>query len=63
MLWQVYGIVSIGAFVAVASAIVWFILNLIGGLRPSEEDEETGLDSSEVGVMPILNSNKPALDS
>ena len=49
-LWQVIGVVSIGAFVVVTTGLVWFILNLIGGLRPGEEDEEAGLDSTEVGV-------------
>ena len=50
LLWQIYGIVSIGLFVVVTSGIVWFLLNLIGGLRPSEDTEEIGLDASEVGV-------------
>ncbi len=50
LLWQIIGIVSIGAFVVVASGIVWFILSLIGGLRPSEEDEMTGLDKTELGI-------------
>ena len=51
LVWQIIGIVSIGAFVSIASAIVWFILNMIGGgLRPSEEDEVAGLDRSELGI-------------
>lgn len=49
-IWQLWGVLSIGLFVVVASGIVWFVLNLIGGLRPSEEDEMTGLDKTELGI-------------
>ncbi len=47
---QAVGVVAFGVFAFVASAIVWFVLKMIMGLRPSEEDEMTGLDKSEVGV-------------
>jgi len=49
-LWQLIGVVSIGAFVVIASGIVWTVLNLIGGLRPSEEEELAGLDKTELGI-------------
>jgi Amt family ammonium transporter len=47
---QVKGIVVIGAFVFIASFIVWKILDLIVGLRVSEEIEVQGLDIHETGL-------------
>ncbi len=47
---QFVGVASIGLFVVVTSAIVWTVLALIIGLRPSEEAEEQGLDVAEIGV-------------
>jgi len=47
---QIIGIVSIGAFVFIASAIVWMILKVTMGIRVSEEDETAGLDTSELGM-------------
>jgi Amt family ammonium transporter len=47
---QVKGIVIVGAFVFIASFIVWKILDLIVGLRVSEEIEVQGLDIHETGV-------------
>lgn len=47
---QIIGIVSIGAFVVVTSAIVWGVLKLTIGLRASEEEEFLGLDRAECGL-------------
>jgi len=47
---QAIGVVAIGAFVLVTSAVTWFIVKLIMGLRCSEEDELLGLDVTEVGL-------------
>ncbi len=47
---QFIGFVSIGAFVFVASLIVWLILKATMGIRVSEEAEVTGLDMSELGM-------------
>ncbi len=47
---QLIGIVAIAAFVIVTSAIVWYILKMTMGLRVSDEDEEAGLDRSELGM-------------
>lgn len=47
---QLIGIVAIGAFVSVASAIVWYILKLTVGIRAEEEDEVLGLDKTECGM-------------
>ena len=47
---QLIGVVIIGVFVTVVSTIVWLVLRAVTGLRPSEEEEMTGLDVSELGM-------------
>ncbi len=47
---QIKGIVVIGAFVFISSFIIWKILDLIMGLRVSEETEVEGLDIHETGL-------------
>ena len=47
---QLTGIVAIGAFVVVTSAILWMILKVTIGIRVSEEEEFAGLDKSELGM-------------
>ena len=47
---QLTGIVGVGVFMLITSSIVWFVLKLIFGLRPSEEDESLGLDRAECGM-------------
>ena len=47
---QLYGIVVIGLFTFIASAIVWYVLALTIGIRVSEDDEIVGLDNSELGM-------------
>jgi Amt family ammonium transporter len=47
---QALGVVAIGAFVAVASTIVWLILKASTGLRVSQDDEVAGLDQVELGM-------------
>ena len=47
---QLYGIVVVGIFTIVASAVVWFILKLVMGIRVSEEEEVAGLDMGELGM-------------
>ncbi len=47
---QIIGFLSIGAFVFVVSMIMWVILKATMGLRPSEEDEMSGLDKAELGM-------------
>ncbi len=46
---QIVGILAIGAFTFVASAIVWLILKATIGIRADEEEEHVGLDKSEMG--------------
>lgn len=50
LLGQIAGIVTIFAWVFVASLLVWGIIKLIAGLRVSEEQEYTGLDMAECGL-------------
>ena len=47
---QLYGIVVVGIFTVVTSAVVWFILKLVMGIRVSEEEEIAGLDMGELGM-------------
>lgn len=47
---QALGALSIFIWVFITSLIVWFIINLIVGLRVDEEDEYRGLDISECGL-------------
>jgi Amt family ammonium transporter len=47
---QLTSILIVGAFVTVASALVWLLLKATVGLRVSEEAEIAGLDRSELGM-------------
>jgi Amt family ammonium transporter len=47
---QIIGILAIGAFVVVTSSIVWLALKYTMGTRASEEGEDKGLDSAELGL-------------
>jgi len=47
---QLIGVVMVGVFVSIVSAIIWLALKYTIGLRVSEEDELRGLDQAEVGV-------------
>lgn len=47
---QIIGIVAIGAFMFTASLVVWLILKAIVGIRVSDEDQITGLDTTELGM-------------
>lgn len=55
---QLIGVVAIGLFVTIASAVVWLTMKYTIGLRPSEEDEITGLDVSEVGMEAYPEFNR-----
>lgn len=47
---QLTGIVSILLFVGISTSIVWAILKYTMGIRVTEEEEEIGVDTSEVGI-------------
>jgi Amt family ammonium transporter len=47
---QITGIVAMGAFTIVTSAIVWLVLKFTIGIRLSEEEESNGADATELGL-------------
>ena len=47
---QIIGAGSICIFVFVLSLLFWYVLDMIMGIRVSEEDELNGLDTSELGM-------------
>jgi Amt family ammonium transporter len=47
---QVIGVVAVGVFMVVTSAIVWLVMKYTIGLRVDEEAEEMGLDKAELGM-------------
>jgi Amt family ammonium transporter len=47
---QLVGIVAVGGFTALTSALIWQILKLTIGIRVSEEEERLGLDIGEHGM-------------
>ena len=47
---QLYSIIIVGLFVVITSAIVWYVLKAIFGIRVDEEAEMNGLDVSEMGM-------------
>jgi len=58
---QLLGVVSIGAFTVIASAIVWTLLKITIGVRPSEQIESDGLDTHEVKFSPRLTRLLPGI--
>ncbi len=47
---QLIGVAATGAFVIVASSIVWMVLKFTVGIRVSEEEEFRGMDVTEIGM-------------
>ena len=47
---QFIGVAATGAYVMIASAIVWTVLKYTIGIRVNEEDEYRGLDVTEIGM-------------
>ena len=47
---QLYSIIIVGLFVVITTAIVWYVLKAIFGIRVDEEAEMNGLDVSEFGM-------------
>ena len=47
---QLVGIVIVGAFTFIVSFVVWKIIDIVLGIRVSEEAEVMGLDKSELGM-------------
>ena len=47
---QLLGVVAIGAFVFIASLIVWKLMDMVMGLRVGAEAERLGQDTAELGI-------------
>ncbi|MEM8625204.1 MAG: ammonium transporter [Pseudomonadota bacterium] len=47
---QLISIVIVGVFVFVVSLVFWFILSMTIGIRVDDEEEQAGLDNSELGM-------------
>ena len=47
---QLLGVVAIGAFVFIASLIVWKLMDMVMGLRVPAEAERLGQDTAELGI-------------
>jgi len=47
---QITGIVATGAFVSLASAVIWLFLKYTIGIRVDEREERYGLDMAETGL-------------
>ncbi|MGF1610262.1 MAG: ammonium transporter [Kiloniellales bacterium] len=47
---QLLGVAAVGAFVLVASSILWLAIKVSVGIRVSAEEEDMGLDKAELGL-------------
>jgi Amt family ammonium transporter len=47
---QTIGAFSVVIFVFIVSSIIWSLLKMTIGVRPSEEEELLGSDKTEVGI-------------
>ena len=47
---QAIGVISVGIFTMVASAILWSILKAVMGIRVEDDGEMLGLDKTELGI-------------
>ena len=50
LLWQFYGVVAIAGFTFVASLITILVINKFLPIRASDEEQELGLDVTEIGI-------------
>ncbi len=57
---QFLGVISYGAFTVIVSFVVWTVIKMVVGIRATKEDEEYGLDMSELGSIshPDFTSKK-----
>ena len=49
-LWQFYGVLAIAGFTYVASLVTILVINSRMSIRATDEEQDVGLDVSEVGV-------------
>ena len=55
---QLYSIIIVGLFVVITTAIVWYVLKAVFGIRVDEEAEMNGLDVSELGMEAYTEFSK-----
>ena len=55
---QLIGVVSYGIFTLVTCFITWFVIKTVIGIRAGKEDEEYGLDMSELGAVSFPDFTK-----
>jgi Amt family ammonium transporter len=56
---QAIGVIAVGAFVLVASALGWTVVRAIVGLRVSADEEREGLDIAEHGISAYPEFHAP----
>ena len=49
-LWQFYGVVAIAGFTFITSLIAILVINAVLPIRASDEEQELGLDVTEIGI-------------
>ena len=59
---QIVGILACAALVVPVSALFWYIIKLLIGVRVSEEEEEKGLDLAELGMEGYPEFSKGGLN-
>jgi Amt family ammonium transporter len=60
LLTQLKGVLAVGAFTFVASAVVWYALKATIGIRVSPEEERDGLDVGEHGMQAYTGLGSPS---
>ena len=63
LLTQLKGVLAVGAFTLVSSAIVWYALKVTMGIRVSPEEERDGLDIGEHGMQAYTGVGSPSPSS
>jgi Amt family ammonium transporter len=59
MITQIKGVLGVGAFTLVASALAWYLLKFTIGIRVSAEEEMEGLDIGEHGMQAYVGLSSP----
>ena len=55
---QLIGVVSYGIFTLITCFVLWFVIKTVIGIRAGKEDEEYGLDMSELGAVSFPDFTK-----
>jgi Amt family ammonium transporter len=63
LLTQLKGVLAVGAFTLVSSAIVWYAIKFTLGIRVSPEEERDGLDIGEHGMQAYTGLGSPSPSS